>query len=61
MGRIFGSKMDENGERRRLYIEERHSLEYSSNIVKMINYKRLRPTGYVARMIKEGFFQNFSK
>jgi hypothetical protein len=34
--RIFGPKKDENGEWRRLHIEERHSLYRSLNIVRVM-------------------------
>ena len=51
--RIFGAKRDENGEWRRLYNEELHSLYRSSNIVRVIKSRRLRWAGHVARM-KEG-------
>jgi hypothetical protein len=40
--RIFGPKRDENGERRRLYNEELHSLYRSGNIVSWIKLRRLR-------------------
>ena len=48
--RIFGPKRDENGEWRRLYNEELHSLYSSPNIVRVINSRRLRWAGHVARM-----------
>ena len=47
---IFGSKRDENGERIRLYNDERHSLYRSPNTVSVIKSKRLNWTGYIARM-----------
>ena len=48
--RIFGPKMDENGEWRRLHNEELNSLYRSPNIVRVIKSRRLRWTGHVARM-----------
>ena len=47
--RIFGSKRDEIGEWRRLPNEELNTL-YRSNIVRMINSRKLRWSGHVARM-----------
>ena len=40
---------DENGEWRRLHNEELHSLYRSSNIVRVIESRRLRCAGHVAR------------
>ena len=51
--RIFSPKRDENGERRRLHIEELNSLYRSFNIVRVIESRRMRWAGYVAR-IEEG-------
>ena len=48
--RIFGPKRDENGECRKLHNEELHGLYRSPNIVKVINSRRLRWAGHVARM-----------
>ena len=48
--RIFGPKRDENGEWRRLHIEELHSSCRSPNEVRGIYYRRLRGAGHVARM-----------
>ena len=48
--RIFGFKRGENGEWRRLHIEEFYSLYRSPNIVRVIKSRRLRWTGHVARM-----------
>jgi len=39
---IFGPKMDENGEMRRLHDEELHSLYCSPNIITVIKSRRLR-------------------
>ena len=47
---IFGPKRDENGEWKRLYNEELHSLYRSPNIVRVINCRRLRLVRHVARM-----------
>ena len=41
---------DENGEWRRLHNEELHNMYRSLNIVRVIKSRRLRQTGYVARM-----------
>ena len=46
--RIFGPKMDENGEWRRLH-KELHSLYHLVNIVKVIKSRRLRWAGHVAK------------
>ena len=48
--RIFGPKMHENGEWRRLHNEELHSLYCSPNEVRVNKSRRLRWAGYVARM-----------
>ena len=48
--RIFGPKRGENGEWRRLHIEELHSLYRSPNIFRVIKSIRLRCAGHVARM-----------
>ena len=48
--RIFGPKWDENGEWRRLHNEELHSLYRSPNIVRVIQSRRLRWAGNLARM-----------
>ena len=48
--RIFRPKRDENGERRRLHIEELHSVYRSPNIVRVNTSVRFRWAGHVARM-----------
>ena len=52
--RIFGPKRDENGEWRRLNIEELHSLYRSPNVVRVIISRRLCWAGHVARMEEGG-------
>ena len=47
---LFGPKRDENGEWRRLHDEELHSLYRSPNTVRVIQFRRLRWAGHVARM-----------
>ena len=48
--RIFRPRRDGNGEWRRLHNEELHSLYRSPNIVRVIQSRRLRWAGHVARM-----------
>ena len=48
--RILRPKEDENGEWKRFHNEEFHSLYHSSNIVRVIKYRRQRWTGHIARM-----------
>jgi hypothetical protein len=49
--RIFGPKRDEvTGEWRKRLTEELHDLYSSPNIVRVINLKRIRWAGHVARM-----------
>jgi hypothetical protein len=49
--RIFGPKRDEvTGEWRKLHNEELHDLYSSRNIVRVINSRRMRWAGHVARM-----------
>ena len=47
---IFGPTRDENEEWIRLHNEELHSLYRSPNIVRVMNSRRLRWAGHVARM-----------
>ena len=52
--RIFVPRRDEvTGELRRLHSEELNDLYCSPNIVRVINSRRLRWVGYVARMDDE--------
>ena len=52
--RIFGTRRDEvTGEWRRLYNEELNDLYSSPSIVRMINTRRIRWAGHVARMGEE--------
>jgi hypothetical protein len=48
--RIFGPRMDENGEWRKLHNEEPHILYRSPNIVRVIKSRRMRWAGNVAKM-----------
>ena len=48
--RIFGPKSDENGECRWLYNEQLHSLYHCTNIVRVIQSRRLICAGHLARM-----------
>ena len=49
--RIFGPRRDEvTGEWRRLHNEELNDLYCSSNIVRVIKWRRMRWAGHVARM-----------
>jgi hypothetical protein len=47
--RIFGSKREEDGSWRKLHNDELHDLYSSPNIVKVINSRRMRWAGHVAR------------
>ena len=49
---IFGSKIDENGEWRRLHNEELYSLYRSPIIVRMIKSRRFRRAGHFERRQK---------
>jgi len=52
--RIFGPRMDGvTGEWRRLHNEELNDLYSSSNIVRVITWRRMRWAGHVARMGEE--------
>ena len=52
--RIFGPRRDEvTGEWRRLHNEELNDLYSSHNIVRVINWRRMRRAGHVARMGEE--------
>ena len=57
--RIFGPKRDENGEWRRLYNEELHSLYRSPNIVRVIKPRRLRWAGQMPGWRKVGVLSKF--
>jgi hypothetical protein len=49
--RIFGSRRDEvTGDWRKLHNEELHNLYSSTNIIRMIQSRRMRWAGSVARM-----------
>jgi hypothetical protein len=49
--RIFGPKRDEvTGDWRKLHNEELHSLYSPPNIIKIVNSRRIRLAGHVARM-----------
>ena len=52
--RIFGPKRDDNWDWRSLHNEKLHSLYRSLNVVRVIESRRLRWAGHVARM-EEGF------
>ena len=58
--RLFGSKIDENGEWKRLHNEKIHSLYLSTNVVRVVKFRRLRWAGHVARMEEGRCFQNFN-
>ena len=51
---IFGPKRDENGEWKRLHNEEFHTLYRSPDKIRVINSRRLRWAGHVARMEEVG-------
>jgi hypothetical protein len=48
--RIFGPKREEDGSWRKLHNDEIHSLYSSPNIVRVIQSRRMRWAGHVARM-----------
>jgi hypothetical protein len=54
LGRVFGSKRDEDGSWRKLHNDELHSLYSSLNVVRVIKSRRMRGTGHVARMGEGG-------
>jgi hypothetical protein len=55
--RIFGSKGDElTGGRRKPLNEKLHDLYSSPNIIRIINQKRMRWAGHVARMGRRGTY-----
>ena len=61
LSRIFGTKRDEvTGERRRLHNKELYALYYSPNIIQVINSRRLRWAGHVARIGEKRCIQGFS-
>ena len=56
--RIFGPRRDEvTGEWRKLHNEELNGLYCSPNIVWVIKWRRMRWTGYVARMGEERVYR----
>jgi hypothetical protein len=59
--RIFAPKRDEvTGEWRRLHNKELYALYSSLNIIRVIESRRLRWAGHVARMGEERCIQGFS-
>jgi hypothetical protein len=50
--RLYGPKREEDGLWRKLHNDELHSLYSSSNIVRVINSRRMRWAGHLARMGK---------
>jgi len=57
--RIFGPKRDEGtGEWRKIHIEELNDLSCSPNSVRVMNSRRMRWAGHVARM-EERLIQGF--
>jgi hypothetical protein len=50
--RIFGTKREEEGSWRKLHNDELHSLYSSTDIVRVIESRRMRWAGHVARMGK---------
>jgi hypothetical protein len=55
--RIFVPKREEDGSWRKLHNDELHSLYSSPNIVRVINSRRLRWEGHVARMGGRGVYR----
>jgi hypothetical protein len=57
---IFGPKRDEVTEGwRNLYGEELHNLYSSLSIIRMVNSRRMRWTGHVALMGREGMYLRY--
>jgi hypothetical protein len=48
--KIFGPKVEEDGSRRKLHNDERHSLYSSPNIVRVIKSRGMRWVGHVVRL-----------
>jgi hypothetical protein len=58
--RIFGPKRDEmTGDWRKVHNEELHNLYSSPNIIRLIESKRMRCAGHVARMGEKGTLIGF--
>jgi hypothetical protein len=57
--RIFGPKRDEGGPWGKLHNDELHSLYYSTNIVRVINSRRMRWVGDMARRGRGEVFTGF--
>ena len=55
---FFQPKRDENGEWRRLHNEELHILYSSPNIFRMVEIRKIKWTGHVAKM-EEGSLSAF--
>jgi hypothetical protein len=54
--RIFGPKRDEvTGDWRKLHNEELHNLYTSPNVIRMINFRRMRWGGHVARESRNAY------
>jgi hypothetical protein len=55
--RIFGPKRDEmTGDWGKLHIEELHNLDFSSSVITMIESRRMKWAGNVARMEKRNAY-----
>jgi hypothetical protein len=55
--RIFGPKRDEvTGDGRKLHNEELHNLYFSTSIIKMMESRRMKWAGNVARMRRRGIY-----
>jgi hypothetical protein len=57
--RIFGPKREEDGSWRKLHNDKLHSLYSSLNIVRVIESRRMRWTGHMARMWEIAVFTGF--